>query len=251
MIVWREKFVATGIHFLVTLTLAASAAALVFLVWFPHPLETMIGGTELFMLVIGCDLVLGPLISLVIYDSRKRRRLLLLDYALVGVIQIAALVYGIFILEGTRPVYVAFSHDRLEIVTAREITDAELAAARDDRYRSLSLTGPRYVAIDVPVAERNDALFQSLHGNEEHMRPRYYVPYEKQLEKIRKRAKPVEELEARHPESRPLLERAIRELDVPASRIRWMPAHHRKGFWTALIDVNDGKPVGYVDFDPY
>ena len=48
MIVWREKFVATGIHFLVTLALAACAAALIFLVWYPDPFETMIGGTELF-----------------------------------------------------------------------------------------------------------------------------------------------------------------------------------------------------------
>ena len=74
MIVWREKFVATGIHFLVTLTLAACAAALIFLVWFPDPFQTMIGGTELFLLVVGCDLALGPLISLVIYNSRKSRR---------------------------------------------------------------------------------------------------------------------------------------------------------------------------------
>ena len=37
MIVWREKFIATAIHFLVTLVLAACAAALIFLVWFPRP----------------------------------------------------------------------------------------------------------------------------------------------------------------------------------------------------------------------
>ena len=76
MIVWREKFVATGIHFLVTLGFAACAAALIFLVWYPDPFETMIGGTELFLLVVGCDLALGPLISLVIYNSRKSRRAL-------------------------------------------------------------------------------------------------------------------------------------------------------------------------------
>ena len=46
MIVWREKFIATAIHFLVTLALAACAAALIFLVWFPSPFATMIGGTE-------------------------------------------------------------------------------------------------------------------------------------------------------------------------------------------------------------
>ena len=90
-IAWREKFIATAIHFGVTLALAACAAALIFLVWFPDPFETMIGGTELFMLVVGCDLALGPLISLVIYDSRKSRRELVTDYSIVGTVQLAAL----------------------------------------------------------------------------------------------------------------------------------------------------------------
>jgi len=251
MIVWREKFLATAIHFLVTLALAAIAAALIFLVWFPDPLQTMIGGTELFMLVVGCDLALGPLLSLVIYNSRKSRRALLLDYAIVGTIQIAALVYGVTIVAGTRPVYVAFNTDRIEIVTARDIEDKELAEARDAAYRTLSLTGPRYVGIKVPKEEHNDALFQALSGNEEHMRPKFYVPYETQLENIRAHAKPIEALEQKKPASKPLLEAAMRDVSIPAERVRWLGVHHRKGFWTALIDIGDGKPVAYVDFDPY
>ena len=43
MINWREKFLAFGIHFLATLLLGACAAALIFLVWFPDPFETMVG----------------------------------------------------------------------------------------------------------------------------------------------------------------------------------------------------------------
>lgn len=251
MIVWREKFIATAIHFLVTLGLAAIAAALIFLVWFPDPLQTMIGGTELFMLVVGCDLALGPLLSLVIYNSRKSRRELITDYTVVGTLQIAALVYGVTIVAGTRPVYVAFSADRLEIVTARDIDEKELAAARTDAYRTLPFTGPRYVSIQVPKSEHNDALMQALSGNEEHMRPKFYVPYEAELANIRARAKPIEALAQRKPASKPLLDEAMADVSIPADRVRWVPVHHRKGFWTALIDIDDGKPVAYFDFDPY
>jgi hypothetical protein len=251
MIVWREKFLATAIHFLVTLTLAAVAAALIFLVWFPDPMQTMIGGTELFMLVVGCDLALGPLISLVIYNSRKPRRELVLDYALVGAVQLAALAYGIYILAGTRPVYVAFSSDRLEVVTARDISADELAAAKNPVYASLPLTGPRFVAIEVPPSEQNDAMFESFKGNEEHQRPRFYVAYENQLERIRARAKTFAELEKKHPDSKPLMEEAIADLNVPPARLRWLPVHHRKGFWTAIIDTENGRPIDYVDFDPF
>jgi len=251
MIVWREKFVATAIHFVVTLLLAAIAAALIFLVWFPDPMQTMIGGTELFMLVVGCDLALGPLLSLVIYNSRKSRRELITDYAVVGTLQIAALVYGVTIVAGTRPVYVAFTLDRFEIVTARDIDEKELAAAHDVAYRTLPLTGPRFVAIEVPEADHNDALFESLAGNEEHQRPKFYVAFESQLAKIRERAKPVDELVQKKPAAKPLLEEALRHVSIPVARVRWLPVEHRKGFWTALIDNDDGKPVAYFDFDPY
>src|SRR5215831_10933520 len=109
MVNWREKFRAFTIHFLVTAVLAAAAAALIFAVWFPPPFATLVRGTELFVLVVGCDLALGPLISLVIYDSRKTRRALITDYTLFGAVQLAALVYGVYVVAGTRPVYLAFS----------------------------------------------------------------------------------------------------------------------------------------------
>jgi len=250
MIVWREKFVATAVHFLVTLCLAATAAALIFLVWFPDPLQTMIGGTELFVLVIGCDLALGPLISLVIYNSRKSRRKLVMDYAIVGVVQMAALIYGVSILAGTRPVYVAFSTDRIEVVTAREIQRDELAQAKDPKYSSLPWTGPRFVAIEVKDSERVDALDKALAGREEHVRPKFYVPYESKVEEIRARAKPLAELTHGRPKVQPLVDEAMKKIDVPPARVKWLGAHHQRGFWTALIDVETGKPLTYIDFDP-
>jgi hypothetical protein len=99
--------------------MGACAAALIFLVWFPDPYQTMVGGTKLFELVVICDLVLGPLISLVIYDRNKGRRKLIVDYTIVGVVQLAMLAYGVYVVAGTRPVYTAFNKDRLEVVSAR------------------------------------------------------------------------------------------------------------------------------------
>jgi len=250
-IAWREKFVATGVHFLVTLTLAACAAALIFLVWFPDPFQTMIGGTELFVLVVGCDLVLGPLVSLVIYNSRKSRRKLIFDYVVVAILQIGAMVYGVQVLAGSRPVFVAFSVDRMEIVTAREITEQELAAVTRPEFAKLSITGPRLVGIDVPPAERTDALFKAMNGNDIYLRPKFFVPFETKVAEVRKRAKLISEITTRKPDSKPVIEAAIAGLKLPADRIRWVPAHHSKGFWTAFIDIDSGMPVGYVDLDPY
>jgi len=250
-IAWREKFIATAVHFLVTLVLAACAAALIFLVWFPHPLEAMIGGTELFVLVVGCDLVLGPLISLVVYNSRKSRRKLVFDYCVIAILQISALIYGVHVIADSRPVFIAFSVDRLEIVTAREITDTELAAARRPEFAKLSVTGPRLVGIEVPAADHEDALFEGVKGNDIYLRPKFFVPYEAAVPQIGKRARLLDELTTRKPATKPLIEAALRDLKQTAESIRWVPAHHKQGFWTGLIDIKTGKPVDYLAFDPY
>jgi hypothetical protein len=252
MINWREKFVAFSIHFVATACLGAIAAAIIFFVWYPHPFETMVGGTELFWLVVGCDLALGPLSSLVVYNSRKARWKLVLDYSVIGCVQLAAMVYGLYIVAGTRPVYVAFSLDRLEVVTAFDIKDSERALARDPRYLSLPWNGPRLVSIKVPKADYDDALWQSLEGNEEHQRPKFYVPYEDALEQIRKRAKPVASITKKFPETAPKFDEALAELKgIPADRIATLPVRHINGFWTALIDTTTGMPVSYVAVDPY
>jgi hypothetical protein len=251
MTVWREKFIAMAIHFAATLALAALAAALIFFVWFPHPFELLIGGLELFLLVVGCDLVLGPLMSLVLYDSRKTRLALTVDYTLVAILQLSALIYGVAIVSGTRPVYVAFNGDRYEVVAAWDIRDKELALAPNPEYRSLPWTGPRLVAVHVPKEDQQDALFESLDGNEEHQRPKFFVEFEAKADLIRSKVKPLAELEKRKPESKPLLDEAVAGLGIPAEELGWLPARHLKGFSAVIVRKDEGRPLAWADFDPY
>jgi hypothetical protein len=251
MIVWREKLVAMGIHFVATSVLAGIAAALVFLVWFPPPFEKMVGGSELFMLVVGCDMVLGPLLSLVIYNSRKSRRELLMDYGVVGAIQIGALIYGVMIMAGARPLYVAYYTDRFEIVLAADLRDQELAAATDPKYATRHWTGPEFVGITVPDKDKNNALEESMVGNEEHMRPKFYVPFETVTDRIRQRGKTLAELEKKKPAIKPLIAAALRDVEPPHDRLLWVPSHSFKSFWTVIVDPATGMPVAWVDYDPY
>jgi hypothetical protein len=48
-----------------------------------------------------------------------------------------------------------------------------------------------------------------------------------------------------------LFAEAAGKLDIPPERQRWLPVRHRRGFWTALIDTEDGMPLRYVPVDPY
>ena len=55
-------------------------------------------------LVASVDLVLGPFLTFLIFDLTKRRREIILDLAMILVIQIAALTYGVVATYTNRPV---------------------------------------------------------------------------------------------------------------------------------------------------
>jgi hypothetical protein len=252
VIVWREKAKAFAVHFLVTLALCASAAALVFLVWFPAPFQEMLGGTRLFEVLVGCDLGLGPLTSFVIYSSKKSRRELLFDYTVIGMIQLGAFLYGLHAVANTRPAYVAFVGDRLEVVSAGEIDDGDLANGAEG-YRTRPRWGPQLAGIQEPAdsKERDKVMTSALAGKDYSALPAYYVPYEQVVPQIKQRALPVTELEKRHPESKPLLVNAVARLSRSIEQLVWLPVKHRKGFWTVLLDPDTGRPVYWLPLDPY
>ena len=62
--------------------------------WYPYPYRELSGGRELFALVVAVDVVLGPLITLVIFNPAKTRRHLVMDFTVIGLLQVAALAYG-------------------------------------------------------------------------------------------------------------------------------------------------------------
>jgi hypothetical protein len=250
VIVWRDKLLAFGVHFIATAVLAAGCAALIFLVWYPHPFELMVRGLELFTLVVGCDLALGPLLSFVVFDRSKTRLALLVDYTVIGIVQVAGMAYGVYTVAESRPAYVVFSLDRYEVVAVRDLKPANLAAG-PARYQTTLFGGPRYVGERVPEKEGQKALMDELAGNPPFARPMWYVDLSTMLPDILKRAQTLEELEKKHPDAKPLITEALEDISVPQEQLRWVPIGTRSGFWTAIIDRRNGLPVGWLDYDPY
>lgn len=91
----RAKFQATGIHLLFSLLLVLVGFALL-LMWYPAWLFWADGGIQVLWLLIGVDLVLGPVLTLVVYNPKKSLRERLLDVSLIILIQLAAFGYGMY-----------------------------------------------------------------------------------------------------------------------------------------------------------
>ena len=86
----KDRLGASGIHLGISLCVAVFAAALVFGLWYPYPYGEISGGRELFFLVVAVDVIMGPLITLAIFNRAKPRRELLIDFTVVGLLQLAS-----------------------------------------------------------------------------------------------------------------------------------------------------------------
>ena len=91
---WKNRARAATIHLGLSVLIASGAALLVFAVWYPYPYREISGGRELFTLVVAVDVVLGPLITFVVFDRRKPVRELVRDLSVVVLLQLAALSHG-------------------------------------------------------------------------------------------------------------------------------------------------------------
>ena len=145
---WHDRFKAAGIHLVISLVIAALAAALVFYVWYPSPYGQLSGGRELFLILISVDVILGPLITLFIFNRAKPLRELRRDLAVVALIQLSALGYGMWTVFVARPVHLVFEVDRFRVVHAIDVP-AELLDPTPAGIDALPITGPTLSLIHI------------------------------------------------------------------------------------------------------
>lgn len=192
-----NRFQAFGWHLLASSFVALLSAVLVFMLWYPGPLAVASGVRDIYLLLLMVDVTLGPVITLVVFNTKKKE--LRHDLAAVVVIQLAALLYGMHAVYIARPVYVVFSIDRFDLVYANGFTEEKLTKVTRNEYRSLSRFGPQIIAARQPddVKARNELLFGSLSGGDDLPQlPQYYVSYSDQKIQVQKHIHPLEELKS-------------------------------------------------------
>jgi hypothetical protein len=251
MFVWRDRFKAFGIHFLISLGIAALAALLVFWVWYPYPYRDLSGGRELFTLLITVDVILGPLLTFSIFNRSKSRRALAFDFTAIGLTQLAALGYGLYVVFVARPVHLVFEYDRFRVVHAIEVPE-ELLPKTPAGIDALPLTGPTLLSLRRPTRDEKMATAMAeMAGAPLSARPDFWQPYEMARTEVLQHAKPASELKARFAAHARLIDQGIRASGRPVEKLRYLPLVARKEFWTAFIDQDSGQVVAAIALDSF
>jgi hypothetical protein len=245
---FKSALNAMSVHFCVSLMVALLIAALVFAVWYPYPYRELSGGRELFLLVIGVDLVCGPLLTLVLYNPAKSRRELVLDLSLVVVLQLAALGYGVWTVWLARPLYLVNEFDRFKVIALVDVDAAELEAL-PNMLKSQFFRGPIAVGLRATSKEeRQKVMLESVQGGRDFgERPYFYANYDGL--KTYAIAKPLENFVKKYPNKVAEIDKLRSQYSVSAAQLRYLPIIARQD-WVAVLN-EQGSIIGYLQGDGF
>ncbi len=248
---WKLRLHASAIHLSISLGVAVLAALLVFGWWYPYPYREMSGGRELFTLLVAVDVVLGPLITLVIFNASKTRRHLMMDFSVIGLLQVAALSYGLWTVFAARPVHLVFEYHRMTLVHAVDL-EPEMLAKAPPGLQQLPWTGPTLLSLrPLGASEAIESILQATGGIPQAAQANLWQPYEAARDQILQESRPAAQLYQRFPDQRAAIDQAVAATGQGIEQLRYLPLLARKTAWTVLIDAQSIQPVGFLLLDSF
>lgn len=225
-------------HVVLSLLVALASAGVVFGLWYAAPYRQLLSVGHIYLLVLAVDVVCGPLLTLIVASPGKSRRERWLDFSLIGLIQLAALAYGMHSVWVARPVALVFEVDRLSVVTANEVLQDRLPKALPG-FNQLPFAGVLKAGTRKPA--NSDEMFRSvqqgLAGVPLAAQPDWWQPWVDSLPAMRARAKPLPDLIARKPQAAAALQDAARAAGHAVADLRYLPLVSSKTLdWVALLD---------------
>jgi hypothetical protein len=240
----KFRLTAFGVHLLCSALVLTLVLGGLYLGWYHWPGWYLADVTHVIVVMLGVDVVLGPLMTLIIANERKPRRELARDITLIAVVQLTALGYGTASLWQGRPLYYAFSVNCLQVVQAFDI---DAGAARSARERHLPLAPhwyslPRWIWAPFPQDKAQaEHIFQSLMkgGYDIVGLPQYYKPWALGAPDLRTQLRKVSDIRFFSPPEKKLLQERMRSAGLSTGQANGIALTGRGSSLLAVMDPHD------------
>lgn len=241
------RWKAAALHFLISLVVVGAIAALVVWRWYPPALFGMAHAGGLLSTLAGVDLVLGPLLTLIVYKAGKKT--LRFDLTVIALIQASAMAFGLHVIWQSRPVYLVAISDRFRMVFANEIDEASRGRAAA-AYRSLPAWGPITVAAPMPKDGKRqlEIMLDTFSGLDISQQPEYFRPYPEGASGTLANALPAAQALAQAPAN---VREQWREALEGHENTALLPLSSSRDSATVLVDRRGGRILGFVPLDPW
>jgi hypothetical protein len=244
---WKASF----IHLLISFAIIGTVAAYIIYFWYPIALIHMAKADKLLMLIGGIDLIIGPLLTLIVYKVGKPS--LRMDLTVIALVQIAFLSFGLRTMFESRPVFLVASSNMFDLVFTNEISAEQLAQAQNPQYQELSVTKPLLVGAKMPtdIDEKMHILNSALSGaGDLQTMPKYYVAYPEIIPDILANSLPLKVNKDASAQAIAVMINAAKAYGRNPNEVHYMRLGSTRGFAVMLIDAKTGQVVGPVNVDP-
>jgi hypothetical protein len=199
------------------------------------------------------DVTLGPLFTLLVFNPEKGRNKLQFDLAVIALLQLSALVYGVNVMFHARPAYVVYSKGSFDLVLASDLSDADRSKVTDPAFRSLPLTGPIYAYTELPkdIKERNQVVLAAWQGKDLPLFPQYYQTLLEHHVELAGAAKSLSELKLYNPYRVSELKRVITSQKWADSQVGYIPLRSKFGDIAIVVSRKSGETLGVLDMLPW
>jgi hypothetical protein len=239
------------VHLGISALVAATIVAVMLFLWYPNPWFAAAGGGTLMLLLVGVDVVLGPLLTYIVFDPAKKS--LAYDLAVIVMLQVAALIYGVQVMASARPAFIVYLRGAFEIVAAQDVNMKDIGLAKLPEFQSVPLTGPRLAAARIPAdpgLQLQVAMEAATGGADFTVYPRFYIPYATASREAAARGEPLSQPSARRAGNADVVGTLVESSGRPIDGLVFLPLRTRLKEIAIVLTKAEGSVVGVLDLSP-
>ncbi len=237
----KFRLKAFGLHLLGSASVLSLILGGLYLGWYHWPGWHLTDVTQVVTVMVGVDVVLGPLLTFIVASASKPRRVFMRDIAVIVVVQLVALIYGSMSLWNGRPLYYAYSEGVLQLVQAYDIDAEQLAVGR----RQNPALAPHWYSLPrwiwAPLPQDSDArqtiVTSAITGGDDVISmPQYFKPWEQGVPELRKQLKKMDDVAYFAPSEKKKLKERMRAAGFDTDQLNSMPLTGRGHPLLAVFD---------------
>ncbi|MGI9272039.1 MAG: hypothetical protein ACR2QT_09710 [Woeseiaceae bacterium] len=238
------------IRFAATAGLLLLAFLMVRFLWFPSGYFGISGVAKLFLVLVGVNFVVGPVLSTILFKPGKWG--LKFDLVVVACVEVAILMWGLAEIHERRPAFAVFAVDRFEAVTQSEVDPSQLAASGLDSSTGFA---PRLVYAELPtdIDVMNQLIDDTVFLGKKDIdrRPEFWKPYATGMRVIKAAVVPVTDLLLPQDDRATAIQSWLERNDAQAKDYTYLPIQGWSADGIVILHADIGYPVTVLAIDPW